>query len=197
LTTSTDAEYLPMWSPNGTRIAYTRDTTTTGGPEIYLMNANGTSQTRVTNRNGTDTAVFWSPDGSKIAIRAPYGTGGSGDQIWVINTSAPFTPTRLTTAGSNYFQSWSPDGSKILFMSTRDGNAEVYAMNVDGTGQTRLTTTTSGESYAVWSADARQVAFVRSGQIWLMNGDGSNPRQMTTSAGAKSEIVWWQPKQSS
>ena len=35
--------------------------------------------------------------------------------------------------------SWSPDGNKITFYSNRDGNSEIYVMNADGTGQTRLT----------------------------------------------------------
>jgi Tol biopolymer transport system component len=68
-------------------------------------------------------------------------------------------------------------------------------MNMDGSAQTRLTNTTTSESYAVRSADARQIAFVRSGQIWLMKADGSNQQQFTFSTSPKSEIVWWQPKQ--
>ena len=34
---------------------------------------------------------------------------------------------------------WSPDGKKIAFVSGRDGNNEIYVMNADGTGVTRLT----------------------------------------------------------
>src|SRR5919109_104221 len=43
--------------------------------------------------------------------------------------------------------SWSPDGSKIAFYSERDGNAEIYVMNADGSDQTRLTNTRSDEGY--------------------------------------------------
>ncbi len=69
-------------------------------------------------------------------------------------------------------------------------------MNVDGTLPTNLTNSATGESYAVWSADGRQVAFIRGSQIWLMKADGSNQRQLTFSTATKSEIVWWQSKQS-
>jgi Tol biopolymer transport system component len=34
---------------------------------------------------------------------------------------------------------WSPDGTKIVFLSDRDGNYEIYTMNADGSGQTRVT----------------------------------------------------------
>lgn len=190
LTTSTNYEYLPSWSPNGARISYVQDVGT--NPEIYLMNANGTSPIRLTNRAGIDSAPFWSPDGSKIAIRA---TLSGQTNIWVI-TISPLSVAQITSSGQDYFQSWSPDGSKILFLSARDGNAEIYTMNADGTAQTRLTDTTTSESYAVWSADARQIAFVRSGDIWFMNADGSGAFNFTnTPTQTESEIVWWQPKQ--
>jgi Tol biopolymer transport system component len=194
LTTSTGGDYDPMWSPNGQKIVYVNNTA--NNPETWIMNANGSSQTRMTNRSGYDVSPFFSPDGTKVAIRAPYGAGGSGDQIWVISTTAPFNPTRLTTQGSNYFQSWSPDGSKILFQSTRDGNAEVYSMDTNGLNETQLTDSAAAESYAVWSADARQIAFVRSNDIYLMNADGSNQRPFTSGSRVESQIVWWQPKQS-
>ena len=38
----------------------------------------------------------------------------------------------------DYFHSWSPDGNKILFVSTRDGNGEIYVMNADGSNQRNL-----------------------------------------------------------
>ena len=193
LTTNADAEQNPIWSPNGLKIIYERNV---GGsnPEIYLMNPDGTSQTRLTNRAGYDVSPFVSPDGSKIAVRANY--GAVGDEI-VIVTISPLSVVRVTNNNAaDYFQSWSSDSSKILFMSTRDGNAEVYSMNADGSNQTRLTDTPTGESYAVWSADSREIAYIRSGDIWLMNADGSNQRNFTnTPSRTEREIVWWQAKQ--
>jgi TolB protein len=41
---------------------------------------------------------------------------------------------------------WSPDGMQIIFWSSRDGNAELYVMNADGTGQTRLTDNPADDS---------------------------------------------------
>jgi Tol biopolymer transport system component len=195
-------EYLPVWAPNGGGIGYVVDTGTSTGADLYWRlatpaGAPSGNPIRLTNRNGTDTAPFFSPDGSKIVFRAPV---SGSDQIWIVNIvgqGAPNIVGPLTTQGGNYFQSWSPDSTRILFMSTRDGNAEVYVMNANGTGQTRLTNTTVGESYAVWSADARQIAFNRSGDLWLMNADGSNQRNISNTASRdEREIVWWQVKQS-
>jgi Tol biopolymer transport system component len=48
------------------------------------------------------------------------------------------------------YPSWSPDGTKIVFVSTRDGNYEIYVMNADGSGQMRLTNNNDGDEYPRW-----------------------------------------------
>ncbi len=62
---------------------------------------------------------------------------------------------------------------KIAFASRRDGNLEIYSMNNDGTGQTRLTNNTAVDSHPVWSPDERRIAFqsMRDGnnEIYAMN----------------------------
>lgn len=51
---------------------------------------------------------------------------------------------RLTSSpGTDQNAAWSPDGKKLAFWSDRDGNAEIYSANADGTGQVRLTITRS------------------------------------------------------
>jgi len=192
---STYSEANVMWSPNGLWLTYDAYVNSTYGVEVFIVSSTSGSPIRLTTRSGIDAAPFWSPDGSKVAFRAPF---GGADQIWTVLTASPYTITRLTDLGNNHFQSWSPDGTKILFQSNRDGNNEVYTMTADGNNETRLTNSPESESYAVWSADARQIAFVRGGDIWLMNADGSNPRNDTnTPTRTESQIVWWQTKQSS
>jgi Tol biopolymer transport system component len=66
-------------------------------------------------------------------------------------------------AGRDYDPAWSPKGSKIVFTSDRDGNNEIYVMNVDGSGQTNLTNTPAfvdPQDYgSVWSPDGTKIAF--------------------------------------
>ena len=54
-----------------------------------------------------------------------------------------------TTPGGGDSSDWSPDGEQIAFMSDRNGNFEIYVINADGTGQTRLTTSVG--YFPVWS----------------------------------------------
>ena len=69
-------------------------------------------------------------------------------------------PRNLThTTGFDYSPNWSPDGSRIAFVSERDGNAEIYVMNADGTGQRRITNDPAFESLgtAAWSPDGKRL----------------------------------------
>jgi TolB protein len=75
---------------------------------------------------------------------------------------------------------------KLVFHSTRDGNFDVYAMNADGSNQTRLTSDENNDIDPVWSPNGQMVAFNRfpadfSGcQVYIMNADGTGIRQLTT-----------------
>jgi len=76
----------------------------------------------------------------------------------------------------------------LLFISTRDGNQEIYRMNADGTNQQRLTNTPENESGGFWSPDGQKIVFTRQvssivRQIWTMNADGSNPTLISPPTG--------------
>jgi Tol biopolymer transport system component len=81
---------------------------------------------------------------------------------------------------ANIFQVFAktPTTPKILFTSTRDGNRDVYIMNLDGTEQVNLTQHRADDQQAVWSPTGEQILFVsdRGGvrDLYLMNPDGSN-----------------------
>ena len=65
--------------------------------------------------------------------------------------------------------------SKIAFVSYRDGNAEIYTMNPDGSQQTRLTNNAADDTDPNWSPDGTKIAFMRGyNGVYLMNADGSN-----------------------
>ena len=65
-----------------------------------------------------------------------------------------------STPGDVQTPAWSPDGRKLAFVSGRDGNAEIYVMNADGSEQENLTRQPANDSHPSWSPDGRKIAFV-------------------------------------
>jgi hypothetical protein len=166
-----------------TKIAFTsfRDENS----EIYVMKADGTAQTRITNHWTTDSQPAWSPDGSKIAFSS-WSAGNYGRdnyEIWVMNANGT-GQTRLTNnAAEDYGPAWSPDGSRIAFYAEGDGNDDIHVMNANGTGLTRLTDNPADDSYPAWSPDGTKIAFQseRDGnwEIYVMNANGTGQTRLT------------------
>ena len=86
-----------------------------------------------------------------------------------------------------------PSG-RIAFAADRDGNAEVYVMNADGTGQTNLTSNPAMDSSPAWSPDGSKIAFAsdRGGNadIYVMDADGTGQARLTDSPVAEQALAW-------
>ena len=143
-------DFSPAWSPDGARIAFT-STRDNGVTEIYVMNADGSNQTRLTDNLVPDFDPSWSPDGSKIAFSHEGGNPGDNSEIYVMNANGTGVANLTNSAlRADVLASWSPDGTKIAFVSSDDTNAEVYVMNADGTDQTNISNSAAREFHLDW-----------------------------------------------
>jgi YD repeat-containing protein len=167
ISNSSSNDGQPSWSPDGTRIAFTSDRDHMGRPSVYVMQANGSQQTRLTWSNSPfgDEHPAWSPDGTKLA----------------------FTSTR-----DSLIESWqeTDDDGNVLERSAVRINKEVYMMNADGSNQTRLTNTLEHDDSPSWSGDGTKIVFRSERerdccdpmqQMWVMNADGSNQVNLSNS----------------
>jgi TolB protein len=154
LTNNTGNDGWARWSPNGRHIAFhsNRD----GNFEIYVMNADGSGQTRVTNYPGVDQYPDWSPPLNQMPAWSPNGkqlvfmsSRAGYPSVFSMNADGsnqhnltPKNPGDLDADWISRAPSWSTNGRQIYFMSSRPStglDAEIFIMNADGSGATRLT----------------------------------------------------------
>ena len=173
--------------------------------DLFLMRADGSEQTFLTRGS----SASWSPDGKSIAFhRSASGTGrpiridpGSAtidSDIFIArieDLEKGMAPTNITNSPEwiDDDPDWAPDGQRITFTrhSVTDNQnnsvtAEIYVMNVDGTGLTRLTTNGEEERGPAWSPDGARIVYsCRKGsngtfETCVMNADGSNQQRLST-----------------
>jgi Tol biopolymer transport system component len=143
-------ETAPEFSPDGTKIVYISGGTNN---DIWVMNANGTGQTQLTETDPPiqNVAPTWSPDGSKIAysvLEAPT-AGDNGLHVMSANGSAQ---TQLLDGSAPIHSdvlSWSPDGTQIAYKSLAIGG-ELRLVGSSG-GSTSLLAENSGADYPSWA----------------------------------------------
>jgi hypothetical protein len=159
LTTSATNDGLPDWTPDGSRLVFR--SLRSGNADIYSMRIDGTDVRRLTTSAAFDSYPSVSPDGTRIVFASDRGdpTNHTLD-IYTMNIDGSGV-TRLTTAADDdYWPDWSPDGTKIAFTSWRNGDAEVFVMNANGSGQTNLTNDSVFDDLDPnWSPDGTKIAF--------------------------------------
>jgi Tol biopolymer transport system component len=184
LTTSSEADYSPRWSPDGDVIVFGRANGGGGGTDLYVMGPDGSNQTNLTNGGGTtNIPLAWSPDSMRILM---YSDASGQFDLWMIRPDGS-DPVKLTdTVDAERYASWSPDGSTIAFSSMTAGSSNIWLMDADGSNPRSLTGTTGTYLMPAWSPDGSKIAYVDGnasyGDIWVMNADGSNRVNLTNSA---------------
>jgi len=162
-----------------------------GSRDIYVMNADGSGVTQLTNNLNPSFyyAEFpnWSADGKQIAFdvnsRTLYAVNGDGSGLTALTNDASIV---------HEFPSWAPDGKKLAFDSNLNGFLDVYTMNVDGSSVQQLTYG-DADIHPAWSPDGTKIAFQRGvfGNIFIMNADGSGQTELTDSF--SDELPSWSP----
>jgi LysM repeat protein len=173
---------FPTWSADGAIVAYSSESWGDGASRLGIVHDMfGKSQEWI--RIGTTEIrgeyPFWMADGRIVYHGCDFfGDQGACGLFWVGAGGGNYV--RLTTHNSDTAPAGS--GSRVVFMSSRDGNWEVYTVNMDGSGLKRLTNNAARDGLPTWSPDGKSIAFVsdRDGAwaIWAMDAGGGNQRKL-------------------
>ncbi len=148
LTTTPGYDGGPWWSPDGKKIVYRahhpKDPTELqqyqdllkqglirpSKVELFVMNADGSSQRQVTALGGANFGPSWSPDGKRIIFSSNFASPRSRNfELYLVNASDSMATAdrleRITVFDSfDGFPMFSPDGKKLLFASNRNAKTE-------------------------------------------------------------------------
>jgi TolB protein len=188
LTPPGEFERNPLWSPDGRKILFVRN------GDLYVMDPDGTGRVLVARGNAEVFGHRWSPDGRMIAFMQ---SGFLGDEfiqeLWVMSTDGT-GQLRLAAEGSG--PSWSPDSRRIAYES----RGQIRVINVDGSGDARLTTQRFGASQPAWSPLGDRIAFLTAideppnrpadRHIFLINPDGGGIQNLSRGRGDDDHPVW-------
>ncbi len=202
------ADFDPTWSPEGTQIAYRHQ----AGPhttqtDIFLTAVGSGEPTDLTMSRGvSDWGPAWSPVGAWIAWNSMRDDPRSGVLHGFVMHPDGSGVRRITDEIWVEYPAWSPDGRKIAFMAQEPGASgldpdyNIYVMNADGSGITKLTDGPGTEGFPDWSPDGTQIAFsstqddcsntddpdcLSTGDLgpfyalFVMNADGSGQTRLT------------------
>jgi Tol biopolymer transport system component len=188
LTPPGEFERNPVWSPDGRSILFVRD------GDLYVMDSDGSGRVLVARGNAEVFGHRWSPDGRMIAFMQ---SGFLGDEfiqeLWVMSVDGT-GQLRLAAEGSS--PSWSADNRRIAYES----GGQIRVINVDGSGDARLTNQRFGASQPAWSPLGDRIAFLTAideppdrpaaRHIFLINPDGSGIENLSRGRGDDDHPVW-------
>lgn len=193
--------------------------------QIFVMGTDGSKLRRVSTGKGRTTCAYYLPGGRKVLYASTHLGGDacppkpdfSKGYVWALYPEYDIFVTdlktgqleRLTsTPGYDAEATISPDGKRIVFTSVRDGDLDLYSMNLDGTDVKRLTDEPGYDGGAFYSADSKWIVYrasrpaageamdrykqllsqgliePRALEIWVMRADGTGKRQVTSNGKA-------------
>jgi TolB protein len=159
LLTSKEPIMSPVWSPDGSRLAYV--SFETGLSAIFIHNIHTGEREKIASFDGINSAPAWSPDGRTMAMTLSK----EGNPDIYIMSLANKALRRLTNHWAiDTEPAWMPDSRSLVFTSSRSGKPQLYELSLDkGSRPGRLTFEGNYNANASVSADGKVITFVHGG----------------------------------
>lgn len=181
LFTSSHSIQAPNWTLDGKALIYNSN----GYLYYYDMKNEKISiiNTGAAIRNNNDHVLSF--DGKQLAI-SHHDDDDNGDSgIYVLPVEGSSTPKKITKdgLGASYLHGWSTDAKELVFTGNRNGQYDIYSVNIESGMETQLTNTVGLDDGPEYSPDGKYIYFNsnRTGtmQLWRMKPDGSEKEQLT------------------
>ncbi|HEX8723523.1 MAG TPA: hypothetical protein VF736_23105 [Pyrinomonadaceae bacterium] len=193
LTTDVADDSMPVWSPDGTQIAFI--SARRGTFEIFLMNADGSNQRPLRAAPVEAVEVAWSPDGRMLTYDWSPGFGVS--DVYVVEAVAPgggdsgAAPVNLTSGYGGFASdpSWAPNSTRLVFR----GDQDLYTVDANGGGLTQITNTPAdSEAHPTWAGGLIAYEGLRNFEraIYVVNADGTGEVKVSGAVGSFGAPVW-------
>ncbi len=179
------------------QIAFASDRT--GVPQIWLMNADGTGLQQITSMPDGACQPSWSPDGQQLVFISPCPGKRyiyPGASLHIVNVDGSNVRSLPMTPEGDFDPSWSSDGKEIAFTSLRDGQMQIYVLDLADNLVVNISNSSFADAQPVWSPIGMQLAFVRyrtAAQIWLMTDKGLSQVQFSRSGDFDDTSPAWTP----
>jgi Tol biopolymer transport system component len=185
------------WSPDGSRIAYTRGNTA-GDDSVWVVNADGTTTYPLEiGGSGAKRHPSWSPDSSKIAYAV---VKNAPEQIFVAPSTGGIG--QALPNGVGHEPNWSPDGSRIAFDGYHSGGfgyVDMHVVAADGSGTPLIFPGAYTEwTFNDWSPDGGRIAYRATDSggrtvYRVMNADGGGDHPLASPGEGDARYASWSP----
>ena len=180
LTKNAGNNFLPVFSPDGTRVAFISNRDQAGNTEVYVMNTDGSNVQRLTNNPAADTTPTWNPQGTQIAFVSDR---SGSPQIWVMGIDG-LGQRQLTHESYADRPTWSPAPYNEVAYAAKTGPGQDIKILDLATREVRQLTFGEGSNESPsYAPNGKHIAFMstRAGkaQIFTITRDGRNLRQVT------------------
>lgn len=194
--TSRDSDVLTVIQDQGpAQVVFASDRD--GNGEIYRMLPDGRNQVRLTfTADAWETSPAGSPSGRWIAYERVGDGSPTYRQIWLMSRDGRGAFMATDGPFNNESPSWSADSTQIAIASDRDGDWEIYVLDLATMGLIKLTNNTWDDLYPNWSKISGRIAYTScrtpsTCELFSMAADGSDVRQLT--AGFNDSGPTWSP----
>ncbi|ELX13461.1 protein TolB [Janthinobacterium sp. HH01] len=177
----------PVWAPTGNKLAVSLSKD--GHTQIYTVNADGGNLKRVSNSAGIDSEANFAPDGSIYFMSDRSG----GPQIYRMNGDGGDAKRVTFTGNYNISPRVSADGKTLAYISRRDGNYQLYAMDLASGQEQRLSDSTD-DQYPSFAPNGKYIMYATQAggrkSLAVVSVDGRVKQRLTTQAGNIKEPTW-------